>query len=70
MTNYAKKKSHFKKGNDMKKYAKYLKYELIEVIKQKNETINRLNGQVYYYKKNAEYYKNKYKRSKNRSMRS
>ena len=48
----------------MKKYAKYLKYELIEVIKEKNETINRLNGQVYYYKKSAEYYKEKYKRSK------
>ena len=41
----------------MKKYSNYLKTELIEVIKQKNETISKLNGKVYYYKKTAEYYK-------------
>lgn len=49
----------------MKKYSNYLKIELIEVIKQKNETINKLNGKVYYYKKTAEYYKKKYKEQKN-----
>ena len=49
----------------MKKYSNYLKTELIEVIKQKNETINKLNGKVYYYKKTAEYYKKKYKEQKN-----
>lgn len=49
----------------MKKYSNYLKAELIEVIKQKNETINKLNGKVYYYKKTAEYYKKKYKEQKN-----
>lgn len=49
----------------MKKYSNYLKIELIEVIKQKNEIIDKLNGKVYYYKKTAEYYKKKYKEQKN-----
>ena len=37
----------------------------MEVIKQKNEIISKLNGKVYYYKKTAEYYKKKYKEQKN-----
>ena len=48
----------------MKKYSNYLKIELIEVIKRKNEIINKLNGKVYYYKKTAKYYKEKYKEQK------
>ena len=46
----------------MKKYQECTKEELLKVIINKNKTINKLNGQVYYYKKNAEYQKEKYRK--------
>lgn len=41
----------------MKKYQQCTKEELLNIIKEKNNTISKLNGQVYYYKKFKEYYK-------------
>ena len=41
----------------MKKYQQYTKEELLNIIKDKNRTKSKLNGQVYYYKKSKEYYK-------------
>lgn len=48
----------------MRKYAEYTKEQLLEVICNKNKTIAKLNGQVYYYKGTAKHYKNKYKQEK------
>ncbi len=41
----------------MKKYINCTKKELIEIIKNKNNTILKLNGQVYYYKNFKKDYK-------------
>lgn len=41
----------------MKKYQDYTKEELLNVIKDKNNTIQKLNGQVYYYRKMKKHYK-------------
>jgi len=49
---------------NMKKYEKMNRHELINVILLKNATIERLNGQVYYYKHSADYYKDRYKKEK------
>lgn len=43
----------------MKKYKDESKNELISIIENKNKTICKLNGKVYYLKKINEYYKNK-----------
>lgn len=51
----------------MKKYADYTKEQLLEVISEKNKTIAKLNGQVYYYKGTAKYHKNKYKQEKRKN---
>lgn len=40
----------------MKKYQDYTKEQLIKVIEEKNITISRLNGEVYYYKNIKEKY--------------
>ena len=40
----------------MKKYEDYTKEELLSVIKYKNDTISRLNGSVYYYKRLKNHY--------------
>lgn len=50
----------------MKKYLEYTKEQLLQVISDKNKTINRLNGQVYYYKKSVEYYKDRYRKERNK----
>ena len=50
----------------MKKYQEYTKQELLSVIQQKNKTIQKLNGQVYYYKKNKSYYKDAQKKYYNK----
>lgn len=44
----------------MKKYKDYTKEQLIKVIEEKNITISRLNGEVYYYKN----FKDKYQKLK------
>lgn len=41
----------------MKKYSKYTHAELIDVIIDKNNTIAKLNGQIYYYKQLESKYK-------------
>lgn len=41
----------------MKKYKDYTKEQLLDVIKLKNDTIYKLNGRVYYYKKRVEFLK-------------
>ena len=44
-------------GDIMKKYQDYSKAELLNVIKDKNNTIQKLNGQVYYYRRMKNHYK-------------
>lgn len=46
-------------GEQMKKYQNMTKEQLIEVIKEKNETIARINGEMYYLKKWHEDYRHK-----------
>ena len=43
----------------MKKYQNMTKEQLIEVIKEKNETIARINGEMYYLKKWYDDYRHK-----------
>lgn len=43
----------------MKKYQNMTKAELLEVIAEKNRTIARINGEMYYLKKWYEYNKQK-----------
>ena len=43
----------------MKKYQNMTKAELIEVIAEKNKTIARINGEMYYLKKWYDYHKQK-----------
>lgn len=45
----------------MKKYQNMTKAELLEVIAEKNKTIARINGEMYYLKKWYEYNKQKNK---------
>lgn len=43
----------------MKKYQNMTKAELIEIIAEKNKTIARINGEMYYLKKWYKYHKQK-----------
>ena len=48
---------HKDQGDIMKKYQDYTKAELLNIIKDKNNTIQKLNGQVYYYRRMKNHYK-------------
>ena len=52
----------------MKKYQDYTKEQLLEVIKEKNNTIMSLNGSVYYYKRLDELHKETIKNQKHRLL--
>lgn len=52
---------------DYEKYKSYTKEQLQTVIQKKNATISTLNGKVWYYKHNAEHYKNRLKKEKEKN---
>ena len=52
---------------DYEKYKNYTKEQLQEVIRKKNATISTLNGKVWYYKHDARYYQNRFKKEKEKN---